>query len=314
MNRSVTKPILISGFGRSGTTWLSDILSKSLGGLLLFEPFHPVVFEEASRFCYETDNAQINVLIDHLSRCFRDSPKNPWILRNHLPAEPESCSPSYLNYIWQNSKIIGCKTIRLNHIVSDLANVMGGQVIHIVRHPFAVCASIKERKNFWKEFNWEWHEKSFLQRTVNSNNFNKAQLKFLFSIYEKCNNVDEKTLFMWIVSLIISRKQLEKCNSLLVSYERLYISPYQELSRILTFLNKPQLHSHPSYFFTPSMTSLNTLHPFFDLDSISLESLNRIFWRDKFDKEEITSLSELLLEIVSVEDGLQPFLSDLSYV
>ena len=116
--------IIIGGFGRSGTTWLSDIVSKCLGGLILFEPFHPGVYDVSDKVIY-AGNIDDNSLRSHLDEIRASHPTNPWILRNHLNSPIEKHSASFIKYVWSNSKILGYKTIRGNHCLYQLSQVNG---------------------------------------------------------------------------------------------------------------------------------------------------------------------------------------------
>ena len=300
MSSSPRSPIIISGFGRSGTTWISDILSKSLGGLILFEPFHPCVFQKAEKYCYHTQLENINEVYNFIDQCFEFTPNNPWLLRNHLPYPIENSSESYLEYIWINSKKIGFKTIRMNHAVGQLAKHFNAKVIYIYRHPFSVIVSIKKRKNFWNEFNWSWHYSTFLKRTVIEKNFGFEVINRIKKVIEKVSSLEEQIFLMWYISLSLSLNDLKNCQSLVVRYEDIYLNPYSELFRILTFLNEDKATVHPSYFFTPSMTSLTTLHPTYNLNNLDEGKLDEVFWKNKLNNTKTKLLNTLKKELGTI--------------
>ncbi len=51
-NHDAGSTILVAGTGRSGTTWLADIISEQFKSRLMFEPFHPVLVPEYAEFNY----------------------------------------------------------------------------------------------------------------------------------------------------------------------------------------------------------------------------------------------------------------------
>lgn len=297
-------PIIIAGFGRSGTTWLSDILSKALGGLILFEPFHPGVYDESEVFCYASSFSKQKKVGDHLKRCLTEPPqKNNWLLRNHLNTPLVENSQAFVEYIWDNTEVLGFKSIRSNHCLAELASSIKGKVIYIYRHPLAVLSSILNRKNFWEEYGWEWHESFFFKRTFEHPLWSKYQLDTLKKIYSNVKSNKEKTiLMMWSISLIISLREIDKCDGILLSYESLYLDPYEETKRILINLGHNHTSLHPSYFFTPSLTTMNTIHNRKDLFNSGREYLDELFWSSKVDKYLTYQYQDLVKEVLSVDD------------
>ena len=296
-------PIIIAGFGRSGTTWLSDILSKALGGLILFEPFHPGVYDGSEDFCYASSFSKQKAIENHLNQCLSEAPKkNNWLLRNHLNTPLKENSQAFVDYIWANTEVLGFKSIRSNHCLAELASSIEGKVLYIHRHPLAVFTSILNRKNFWEEYGWEWHQSFFFKRALEHPLWSSSQLDKLKKIYSKARSNKEKTiLIMWSISLIISLREIDKCDGLLVSYESLYLDPYEETQRILLELGHNHTSLHPSYFFTPSLTTMNTIHNRKDLFNSVRGYLDELFWGNKIDKDLTYQYQELLKEVLSVD-------------
>ena len=81
----MNEPIFIFGLGRSGTTWVSDIISKYSGCLILFEPLHPNVFGDVNSIIYRESNPS-DYLIEHLDGVLNKKMRHEWLLRNHLPS------------------------------------------------------------------------------------------------------------------------------------------------------------------------------------------------------------------------------------
>ncbi len=292
-------PFIIFGFGRSGTTWLSDIISKSLGGLILFEPFHPYVYREAKEQCYRPD-IEIIKIQNFLNDIFSTTPTNPWLIRNHLKEPLEKTTIDFINYVWQNSKILGFKTIRLNHSLGSISNSLNAKSIYIHRHPLSVLSSIYKRKNFWKEFTWSWHYQQFLSRSLSTNHFNEKDLNVIRNIESNLNADVERIILMWCISFIICNREIEKCNGYRLSYERLYKDPYKETNELFQFFNLDNYSLHPSYFFTPSMTTLRTVHDHFDVHTITDDSLDQLFWKNEISDDLSVKLFSLIHNVLSI--------------
>lgn len=294
--------IIISGFGRSGTTWLSDIISKSLGGIVLFEPFHPCVFEKSREFIYSCEYPE-KIIKDQLLGLQQRAPTNPWIFRNHLNSPSGEHAEDFIKYIWESSDIIGFKSIRANHSLKLLRRCFPfSKLIHIYRHPFAILSSIINRSQFWKEFGWEVHKKLFYERALAHKSFDELFIRFILEKKSQFLDEREHILLMWCISLMISLNDLSRENGMLVCYEDLYRDPYKETSEILSFLGNENQRLHPSYFFTPSMTSLNTIHHLRKYHDVEI-NVSNFFWQEHINQKDQVYLGQLIREILSFDDA-----------
>lgn len=307
--------IIIAGFGRSGTTWLSDILSKALGGLILFEPFHPCVFSKAQEYCYDPNLQNTRVIEEHLGKCYGVTPENLWLLRNHLPSDPDLITSSYVNYIWKNANILGFKTLRLNHCLNNLNRITKSKSIYIIRNPFAVLCSINNRPNFWKEFGWEWHKKTFFKRALSSSHFNDEKRSKLLHLLKGLASEDEYVILMWCISIIIGLNEVLLSHGHIVCYEDLYLDPYYEINKILSFLDCEKKSSlHPSYFFTPSMTSLSTIHHGSEMENFSKSHLDDFFWKNKLESRLVEKMNYIINNCLSENNAAMQFVQQYGYL
>lgn len=288
------KPIAIFGFGRSGTTWLSDIISKSLGEIILFEPFHPSVWNQAESNCYRTNNDldYHQKYQTHLDACYSKQIKNPWLLRNHVGVNPLEFSESFINMVWSNSKISGFKTIRGNHLMSHFE--MDHNCIYIVRHPLSVLASILKRPRFFEEFGWNFHRQEFFKRAIKHQVFNHESLPNMDGLSKT-----EIIAAMWTISTIIAFEDIEKYNIPFVYYEDLYTKPYDETKELLINLGYENKNLHPSYLFTPSMLTLKTAHNFDKKGDEFVNAGPKAFWKDTFSEREEMKLIDFIRSTVS---------------
>lgn len=309
-------PIIIAGFGRSGTTWLSDIISKAIGGLILFEPFHPGVYAESEDLCYSTSLDSLEGLLKHITEKSTHAPsKNKWLLRNHLNTPLQENSQSFVEYIWNNAEVLGFKTIRANHLLGELSKAINGQVVYIYRHPLAVLMSTVNRKRFWDEYGWEWHNQYFFERALYHPYWTNSQTKELRRFRTSVISDKKMTiLLMWSMSFIISLKEVEKSNGIIISYEDLYIDPYKETMVILERIGYVGPKLHPSYFFTPSLTTMNTIHNRKELLNSGVDFLDELFWKNKLNDQKTKQYLSFINEVLSLDKNVLELAKDKRYV
>ncbi|MGC9400799.1 sulfotransferase [Vibrio genomosp. F10 str. 9ZC157] len=146
-----TTPILISGFWRSGTTWVQEVLAQSIGAKTLFEPLDPSSFLPLHDGCSAESSAHIPLFHDVL---------NAEDLRL-LDLSFSGISPkrSGFNYLCRKSlseslrKKVVIKLVRGQFLIPFLADRYDlSTVVHISRHPMAVAYSMLRT-------NWKWHIK-----------------------------------------------------------------------------------------------------------------------------------------------------------
>jgi len=285
------KPIVIAGFGRSGTTWLSDIISKSLGGMLLFEPFHPKIYPYADQIAYATSLDDPSNIKTHWQEIKHGEIRNKWLIRNHLRTPYEDTPSKYIDLLWDNTPVLGFKTIRANHLLSLLNQTLGGiRPLYIIRHPLACLTSINRRPMFWKEFGWDWHWQTFLQRL--SRTFDIEH-----SLHSRIKSDNEKIIFMWAISQHVAISQVKDLGGCITSYEDLYLTPFEEVHKILSHLGYEDHSIHPSYLFEPSMTSMRTFHNSGEYSHLVNNQFPNFFWEEDLSPQECRDLMQLIRDL-----------------
>ena len=292
----ISNRIIVLGFGRSGTTWISDIISKCLGGLILFEPLHPEAFPYAKEACYhDCSNEGLLNKIDHqLNQCLNKKNKNRWLLRNHISAKLEDISTSYVSDVWKECNVIGFKAIRANFMIPHLHENYTDKIVFIKRHPCAVISSILNRANFWKEFGLQFHLDKFKKEVLSNSRYTYIDQEKLIYILESLSDAYLQMAFMWSVTHLVIEKQLKDFNLPLFKYEDFYINPYESTRKLMTFLTNGPVNIHPSYLFTPSMLTLKTLHEFRDDSNFITENNFRLFWQNTITSEMEMKINDVI--------------------
>jgi hypothetical protein len=290
---SATQNIAVLGFGRSGTTWISDIISKATGRLILFEPLHPSVTEMSREFSYSpisVDNAQ--TICSYLGDVIGKRHRKMWLMRNHVPVRLEEISPHFLDLIWENCNVLGFKEIRANFMLRWLQEDLGYRIVYVVRHPCAVVSSILRRHNFW-EFGWPGTYELFLQRTLYHPHYQDHRIKDCRSVVEGATSAFEQYAVMWAITHAIVLPELKKLGLPLFYYEHFYTNPFESVRKLLDFIGTDKDNIHPAYIFTPSMTTLKTLHGLYGSEDLIHDGAS-IFWKDTLNPAQVARILDII--------------------
>lgn len=301
-------PIVILGFGRSGTTWVADILSKCLGGVVLFEPFHPSVCD-FSEDLYYAHHWELDDISNHWNRIANKEVKNRWLLRNHLNSPLEQIRDTFIDLIWDNSSVLGFKSIRLNYSISSVAKAFSATPVFIIRHPLAVIASIINRPQFWEEYGWHKHWDSF-HKSMNSSD-HPQELILLTNTLKK---YEAQVALMWSMAHVAALADLERLNVTPFYYEDLYLNPYEQSRRLLDYIGYSDINIHPSYIFTPSMMTLRTVHELsYDSDH-SITGFPEFFWRDHLSNAQVKMITDTIHKVCQYDTRLHTLCYDRKYL
>jgi len=304
LNANRNQPIVILGFGRSGTTWLSDIISKSLGGLILFEPLHPEVFEQSYDCLYHNgkDDLISKAILSQFDKVLNLNVRNKWLLRNHLSTSLEEASEKFVQSVWDNTQVIGLKSIRANLFIDQIYSQYSRQIVFVKRDPLAVAASLLRRIRFWEEYGFEKHINKFFKEAIFSDQFKFLNKESLHIIFNQIKEDYLKMMFIWGVTHLIVERQLKSLSIPLFRYENFYLDPFKSTYELMEYLDRDKVNIHPSYIFTPSMLTLKTSHEFSN-NSISDDIKLSFFWNDMLTSIQIQEIEALISKIwSSVED------------
>ena len=294
------EPIIVLGFGRSGTTWISDIISKSVGGLILFEPFHPEVFPLAKECCYHngTDDSLLQSTKLQIEQTFNKENKNKWLIRNHLSTHLDDVSTDFSNDVWNNCNIIGYKSIRQNFLAPWLYKNISKKIVFVQRDLLSVISSLLKRKQFWKEFGFDFHEKKFLKEIFHLDTYPYLQKQALINLYDSLEDDFLRMTFIWVITHEIIKRDFEKLNLPIFQYNDFYENPYASTLKVLNYLGYDNINLHPSYLFTPSMLTLRTFHK-----GVNGNGLNGIkFWEDTLKESQVDQILKLEYDILKLVD------------
>ncbi len=303
----ISSTVAIVGFGRSGTTWLSDIVSKASGAALLFEPWHPEVLARSTDFSYRSSYTadETAELVEHLSSALDKRQRVPWLLRNHLPTEVHEAEPRLTEEIWSQIGVLGFKTIRGTLAPDWILENIAQRMVYVVRNPLAVVASIVRRTNFW-EFGWPKTYEIFGANAFAGASPELDDIQERFRARPSPSTDLEKIAVMWAVTHAVAVPRLERAGAPIINYEDLYRRPFETARRVLDLLGMEDRGILPTYLFTPAMTTMRTLHGRTGLQTATGAPVPAdFFWRETLSDEEQATV----LEIVD-EFGVQLYTAD----
>ncbi|MGH7544424.1 MAG: sulfotransferase [Gemmatimonadota bacterium] len=214
----VRKSILIAGTGRSGTTWLADVLATVFPCRIMFEPFHRDFIEAYRDFHYfhyarpaESDER----LLSYCQTVFSGSIRHPWI-------------DSGVGHLFPKYRVV--KEIRANLFLRWIRERFPGlPILFLVRHPCAVVLS---------RMRSDWATDLDIAPFLAQEKLIEDHLKDRLDLIRGARRVEEKHAIVWCVSNLVPLAQFEPGELDVVFYERLCTQPEPEIRRIIQILNK----------------------------------------------------------------------------
>lgn len=159
---------LICGYGRSGTTWVQDVLAESNELRPVFEPLHQEVFRDAVQYAhrYRDRDKEDPELDKYLRRFFSGDFHSLWVdYRTRMdlimpgPGRPGRRILRRLNDARRNffryrpqrdraGRIV--KLIRANMMISWIHRVLNARIVFLIRHPAPVVLSQLRSPGIWR--------------------------------------------------------------------------------------------------------------------------------------------------------------------
>lgn len=207
--------IWLVGDGRSGTTWVADIINFDESYRIIFEPFHPTRVSFLKGYCknyFLPPMHEDEVLKAYYSKVFKGQVYDTWTNRE--------------------GRGVFRKKLLVKDVFSNLfvdwasLNFKQINIVHLVRNPYAVALS----KNKLRD--WEWQEDLSL---LMSNDFLLDKyLQPFIKIYEEVTRINCFALtqfFLWCVIQLVMINSTNKATRVLV-YEEV-VDDYRTVFTVL---------------------------------------------------------------------------------
>ena len=210
------KSILLAGTGRSGGTWLSDILNQRNEYRLVFEPFHPKRAPWMKPFGerrYMRPEEKDPEFLELARSIVTGRVRHPWTERfnRRFVAHQRLIKEDYANLM-----------LKWLHV-----NFPGMPLILLLRHPCAVALSFVTH-------DYKGAVMPLLEQTKLVEDF----LHPWVGEIRKARDVFERTLFLWCVEALVPLRQFRSGEVHVVFFENLVRSPESEISRLLSHLGR----------------------------------------------------------------------------
>jgi hypothetical protein len=217
--------VLLAGVGRSGTTWVADVINYKKDRRYIFEPFaaeyvpHCKIIKDRQYIRPDNLNRQYITVAE---RVLSGRVRSFWSDRFNLAK-------------LTNKRLI--KAIRANLFLKWIScNFPELPIIYIIRHPCAVAASRLKYKGWGqKSLNVYLQQENLMNDYLSpfQNEIIKSQNKFLD--YGKSF---ENHIFSWCIENYIVLRQFKNMGIHVAFYEELCRSPEAEFQKIFSFMHE----------------------------------------------------------------------------
>jgi hypothetical protein len=206
--------VFVQGTGRSGTTWLSEIINYRNEYRYIFEPFH----------AHKVDLAHFNYrqYIRPENRDGRFVGPVEAILSGQARGE---WMDQFNARLISNKRLV--KSIRASLLLKWLHVNFHIPIVLLLRHPCAVAVSKMKLK-------WEVPLDAFLEQEELKEDF---LAPFLDDIV-RAETVFERHIFLWCIENYVPLRQFERDAIHLMFYENLCTDPLREIEVLFRFLGK----------------------------------------------------------------------------
>lgn len=233
ITQDLKNTILLAGTGRSGTTWISNILNFDNEYRYIFEPFSNTYTKECHGFAYkqylrENDNREYFIRTARM--VFSGKIGNKWI-------------DKFNKRLFCKKKLV--KDIRVNFLLKWIRKHFPEiRIIFVIRHPIAVAYSRMK-------LGWDTHLEEILDQDELIEDFISDKIAKI----KDCNSEFEKHIYLWCLENYVPLKTLVKSDAYVVSYEKFCLQPEQESQRLLHWVGKVQNYRLQVAISTPSKVS-----------------------------------------------------------
>jgi hypothetical protein len=218
-NRDPSASVILAGKGRSGTTWMGNIINYKRDYRYVFEPFFPREVEICRHFGpkrYIRPDSPAPLYKDPIEKVLSGRVRNDW-----------TDSGNYKNSRRLFSKRL-IKSIRATLFLKWIKNHYPKvPIILALRHPCAVVNSIKRQ-------GWG----TVLQVMISQEELVEDFLTPFLSQINDAQNEFERHIFSWCIENYVILKQFREGEIHLLFYEHLWQNPEQETEELFNFLGK----------------------------------------------------------------------------
>ncbi len=223
LNHDETNSTFLASMGRSGSTWVKDILNYRRDCRVIHEPFHPYRNKLVKHFQYYQYIHPSNRCEEFLAP-----------VRSILSGRIRNTWTDWDNAtIFSRKRLI--KDIRANLLLKWLhVNFPTVPIILLFRHPCAVASS-------WLKLGWGMEERGTKRDIDVCLSQNELMKDFFAPFRANIQNVAsafERHIFLWCMLYYVPLRQFNDGEVHLAFYENFCANPQEEIQRLMKFLRK----------------------------------------------------------------------------
>jgi hypothetical protein len=216
---SPSSSILLAGSGRSGTTWLTDLLSTIAGIQQIFEPLHPSFARELLLYNGSTDR-----ISSHYIRPQEFQPFWHNFLERVLTGKVRHYMSDYIkNSYFPDFFLI--KEIRANLMVGYILDHFNPIAIYVIRHP---CAVVHSRL----KVGWHADVRDILVQEKLVEDYLRPWLK---EIKSETDLLGAHAVW-WAVENLVATDQLKGRPHHFMFYEKAVLEPEKTASKLFSWI------------------------------------------------------------------------------
>lgn len=235
--------VFIAGSGRSGTTWLAQLVNHDHSYRYYHEPFGPAVWPALRPVLYLRKGNSEERYVVPVERTLRGHRVWNWIRSNEYN---RSVQP-YNRLVFHKRLIKECRANLWLHWLRDRHPEV--PIIFVMRHPAAVAYSTIQRRlpNVFQEY--------FLQRELIED-----QLAPFYDRMVAARSGPEwdQHVLNWCIQNYVPLRELTPNNTHLMFYENLLLHPQAEMARLFEFIGQPMSDNVQMAYAKPSSTTRRT--------------------------------------------------------
>ncbi|NET30795.1 MAG: sulfotransferase [Cyanothece sp. SIO1E1] len=264
--------VFLAGTGRSGTTWLSNIINSKKRYRYIFEPFNPHAVSLCNNFNskqYIRADCQNSLFYEPVKQILSGSFRNKW-------------SDRYCQNILSKRRLI--KSVRANLFLKWLHdNFPNLPIILIIRNPIAVANS-RAKLDWGTSLGKYLCQDDLMQDYLApfQNELQQAQ-----KYYQKNKNIFENSIFTWCIEHYVPLKQFQYGEIKIVFYEEILGNPEPEIRSLMSFIGQNYDNSILKEFENPSQMSRKD-------SAINLGKNSVDIWKNDVGKNQIQKAKEIL--------------------
>lgn len=273
----IKEKLLITGFWRSGTTWLQQSIQNLQDAQCVFEPFSPACGHVWPGFAKYDDDANHHIFMPMEMNLLRDAD------HRSLKKSFNGVAPNAYSYLLSEdfadalSRNIIVKSTRLGFVLPDILKQYPVKALHIRRHPAAVYCSMLNT-------NWSWQFPDVRFEKVYA--LHTGATSLIDTLMEHDQSVVARFAAFWALSEAQAQEAIDSDLAQLVRYEDLTENP-DLLSTYFTGHSTPAL---------PDSKTTNS--PVTEENRKNLSAAQRANdWKDRISKNDLAILKDTILRL-----------------